>query len=258
MKNAPKLLLLSWLFSGLAGMVHAEVVVGNIGNRNDYHTEMSYSAKYAQKFTTGNLNLGDADLNGLVYHKFSWALQPGTDGFDPDLGIFPWQNTTFEWSLLSDVEGSPGTAVYPVFLGGYLSISEPGVASAGYSGGYSGSFVLQSNSSYWLSIRFLDGNSHTGLGWFPTLPVTSDLSVYGAGSLGGLMVNTGTGWEEVSVGVNTGTVWNGLFWEDVFEEVSVRALIEIEAESVPEPTSLQLLGFSLGSLWILRGRRRKV
>jgi len=223
-------------------MVHAEVVVGNIGNPVAYHTEMSYPAKYAQKFTTGNLNLGDADLNGLVYHKFSWALQPGTDGFDPDLGIFPWQNTTFEWSLLSDVEGSPGTSVFPL-PAFYLSISEPGVASAGYSG----SFVLQSNSSYWLSIRLRSTGTYT------TLPVTSDLSVYGAGSLGGLMVNTGTGWEEVSIMVNTGTVW-----EPVEEEVSLRALIEIEAESVPEPTSLQLLGFSLGSLWILRGRRRKV
>ena len=49
--------------------------------------------------------------------------------------------------------------------------------------------------------------------------------------------------------VNTGAGW---------EEVSGQAMIEIEAESVPEPTSLQLLGFSLGSLWILRGRRRKV
>jgi hypothetical protein len=238
-------------------MVHAEVVVGNIGNPamgNNHHTVMSYSAKYAQKFTTGNLNLGDADLNGLVYHKFSWALQPGTGGFDPDLEIFPWADTIFEWSLLSDVEGSPGTTVFSPFVRFHLSISEPGVASAGYSG----SFVLQSNSSYWLSIRFLDGNSHTGLGWYPTLPVTSDLSVYGAGSLGGLMVNTGTGWEEVPIMVNTGTVWNGTVWEDVWEEVSVRALIEIEAESVPEPTSLQLLGSSLGSLWILRGRRRKV
>jgi len=235
MKNAPKLLLLSWLFSGLAGMVHAEVVVGNIGNPamgNNYHTVMSYSAKYAQKFTTGNLNLGDADLNGLVDHRFSWALQPAIGGFDPDLEDFPWADTFFEWSLLSDVEGSPGTTVFSPFVRFHLSISEPGVASDGYSG----SFVLQSNSSYWLSIRFLGGNSYTGLGWYPTLPVTSDLSVYGAGSLGGLMVNTGTGWEEVSG----------------------RALIEIEAESVPEPTSLQLLGFSLGSSWILWGRRRKV
>jgi hypothetical protein len=71
---------------------------------------------------------------------------------------------------------------------------------------------------------------------YPYLPVTSDSSVYGAGSLGELMVNTGNGWGEA-----TG-----------------RALIEIEAESVPEPTSLQLLGLSLGSLWILQGRRRKV
>ena len=233
MKIAPKLLLLSWLFSGLAGVVHAEVVVGNIGNpaMGNAHTVMSFSAKYAQKFTTGNLNLGDADLNGLVYHKFSWALQPATGGFDPDLEIFPWPDTIFEWSLLSDVEGSPGTSVFPL-PAFYLSISEPGVASAGYSG----SFVLQSNSSYWLSIRFVGADSYTGLSMYPSLPVTSDSSVYGAGSLGGLMVNTGNGWGEVSG----------------------RALIEIEAESVPEPTSLQLLGFSLGSLWILRGRRRKV
>ena len=232
MKIAPKLLLLSWLFSGLAGVVHAEVVVGNIGNpaMGNAHTVMSFSAKYAQKFTTGNLNLGDADLNGLVYHKFSWALQPAVAGYDPDLEDFPWADyTSFEWSLLSDVEGSPGTAVFPAFR---LWISEPGVASDGYSG----SFVLQSNSSYWLSIRFLGADSYTGLSMYPSLPVTSDSSVYGAGSLGGLMVNTGNGWGEVSG----------------------RALIEIEAESVPEPTSLQLLGSSLGSLWILRGRRRKV
>jgi hypothetical protein len=233
MRILSKLLVLSWLFYGLAGVAHAEVVVGNIGNpaMANSHTTMSYSAKYAQKFTTGNLNLGDADLNGLVYHKFSWALQPAIGGFDPELEVFPWADYTFfEWNLLSDVEGSPGTALF--FRPFVFSISEPGVASEGYSG----SFVLQSNSSYWLSIRFVDADGYTGLSWYPTLPVTSGSSVYGTGSLGALMVNTGAGWEEVSG----------------------QAMIEIEAESVPEPTSLQLLGFSLGSLWILRGRRRKV
>ena len=234
----------------MAGVVQAEVVVGNLGNPAlaNFQTTMSWNTKYAQKFTTGNLNLGDADRNGLVYHKFSWALEPAIGGFDPELGINPWADDTFfEWSLLSDVEGSPGTALF--FRPFVFSISEPGVASEGYSG----SFVLQSNSSYWLSIRFVGANSYTGLGNFPYLPVTSGSSVYGTGSLGALMVNTGAGWEEVSVWVNTGAGW-----EDGWEEVSGQAMIEIEAESVPEPTSLQLLGFSLGSLWILRGRRRKV
>lgn len=233
MKIVSKLLVLSWLFSGLAGVVHAEVVVGNIGNpaMGNAHTVMSISAKYAQKFTTGNLNLGDADLNGLVYHKFSWALQPAVAGYDPDLEDFPWaEYTQFEWSLLSDVGGSPGTDLISPTV--FWIMSEPGIASDSYSG----SFVLQSNSSYWLSIRFFGASSYLGISMYPTLPVTSDSAVYGAGSLGGLMVNTGTGWGEA-----TG-----------------RALIEIEAESVPEPTSLQLLGFSLGSLWVLRGRRRKV
>jgi len=232
MRVLSKLLVLSWLFSRMAGVVQAEVVVGNLGNPAlaNSHTTMSWNTKYAQKFTTGNLNLGDADRNGLVYHKFSWALEPALGGFDPELEIFPWADYThFELSLLSDVEGSPGTALFPAFR---LWISEPGVASEGYSG----SFVLQSNSSYWLSIRFVDADSYTGISMYPTLPVTSGSSVYGTGSLGALMVNTGAGWEEVSG----------------------QAMIEIEAESVPEPTSLQLLGFSLGSLWILRGRRRKV
>ena len=243
MRILSKLLVLSWLFSRMAGVVQAEVVVGNLGNPAlaNTQTTMSWNTKYAQKFTTGNLNLGDADRNGLVYHKFSWALEPAIGGFDAELGIHPWADTSFQWSLLSDVGGSPGTALFPAF---HLSISEPGVASGGYS-----SFVLQSNSSYWLSIRFVDANSYTGPGNYPYLPVTSDSSVYGTGSLGALMVNTGAGWEEVSVMVNTGAGW---------EEVSGQAMIEIEAESVPEPTSLQLLGFSLGSLWILRGRRRKV
>ena len=232
MKLASKLLVLGWLFSGLAGVVHAEVLVGNTGNAAmpNSHTTMSTSAKYAQKFTTGNLNLGDADLNGLVYHKFSWALQPAIGGFDPELEVFPWADYTFfEWSLLSDVGGSPGTALISPAV---FTISEPGVASEGYSG----SFVLQSNSSYWLSIRFVGANSYTGLSMYPTLPVTSDSSFYGAGTLGALMVNTGTGWGEVSG----------------------RALIEVEAESVPELASSQLLSFGLGSLWILRSRRRKI
>jgi len=231
MKTVSKLLVLSWLFSGLAGVLPAEVLVGNIGQATtaNAHTVMRTSTKYAQKFTTGNLNLGDADLNGLVYHNFSWALEPAIAGYDPALDDFPWaEYTQFEWSLLSDVGGSPGTDLISPTV---FTISEPGVASDGYGG----SFVLQSNSSYWLSIRFFGANSYTGISMYPTLPVTSDSAVYGAGSLGGLMVNTGTG-------------WTGL---------SERALIKIEAESVPEPASLQLLGFSLGSLWILRGRRRK-
>jgi len=231
MKTVSKLLVLSWLFSGLA-VVHAEVLVGNLGQAAvaDAFITMSYSAKYAQKFTTGNLNLGDADLNGLVYHKFSWALEPARTGYDPALDDYPLAETTyFEWSLLSDVGGSPGTDLIGATI---FTISSPGVASDSYGG----SFVLQSNSSYWLSIRFRSASGNTGISSFPNLPVTSGSSVYGAGSLGGLMVNTGTG-------------WTGL---------SERALIQIEAESVPEPASLQLLGFSLGSLWILRGRRRKV
>jgi|APGre2960657444_1045066.scaffolds.fasta_scaffold142940_1 hypothetical protein len=234
MKTVSKLLVLSWLFSGLA-VVHAEVLVGNLGQAAvaDAFITMSYSAKYAQKFTTGNLNLGDADLNGLVYHKFSWALEPARTGYDPALDDYPLAETTyFEWSLLSDVGGSPGTDLIGATI---FTISSPGVASDSYNGSY-GSFALQSNSSYWLSIRFRSASSSTGISSFPNLPVASGSSVYGAGSLGGLMVNTGTG-------------WTGL---------SERALIEIEAESVPEPASLQLLGFSLGSLWILRGRRRKV
>ena len=230
MKIVSKLLVLSWLFSGLA-VVHAEVLVGNLGQAAmaDASTTMSYSAKYAQKFTTGNLNLGDADMNGLVSHKFSWALEPARTGYDPVLDDYPLaENTYFEWSLLSDVGGSPGTDLIGATI---FTISSPGVASDSYGG----SFVLQSNSSYWLSIRFRSASGNTGISSFPNLPVTSGSSVYGAGSLGGLMVHTGSG-------------WTGL---------SERALIEIEAESVPEPASLQLLGFSLGSLWILRGRRRK-
>ena len=226
-----KLLVLSWLFSGLASVVHAELLVGNIENpaMANAHTVMRTSTKYAQKFTTGNLNLGDADLNGLVYHKFSWALEPAIAGYDPVLDGWPWaEYTYFEWSLLSDVGGSPGTDLIGATI---FTISSPGVASDSYGG----SFVLQSNSSYWLSIRFRSASGNTGISSFPNLPVTSGSSVYGAGTLGGLMVNTGTG-------------WTGL---------SERALIQIEAESVPEPASLQLLGFSLGSLWILRGRRRK-
>ena len=234
MRILSKLLVLSWLFSGLAGVVHAELLVGNIGNpaMANAHTVMRTSTKYAQKFTTGNLNLGDADLNGLVYHKFSWALEPAIAGYDPVLDGWPWaEYTIFEWSLLSDVGDSPGTDLISPTV---FTISEPGVAFDSYNGSY-GSFVLQSNSSYWLSIRFSAANSYTGISMYPTLPVTSDSAVYGDGTLGGLMVNTGTG-------------WTGL---------SERALIQIEAESVPEPASLQLLGFSLGSLWILRGRRRK-
>jgi hypothetical protein len=230
MKTVSKLLVLSWLFSGLA-VVHAEVLVGNLGQAAmaNASTTMSYLAKYAQKFTTGNLNLGDADLNGLVSHKFSWALEAARTGYDPVLDDYPLAETTyFEWSLLSDVGGSPGTDLIGTTI---FTISSPGVASDSYGG----SFVLQSNSSYWLSIRFRSASGSTGISSFPNLPVTSGSSVYGTGSLGGLMVNTGTG-------------WTGL---------SERALIQIEAESVPEPASLQLLGFSLGSLWILRGRRRK-
>ena len=92
--------------------------------------------------------------------------------------------------------------------------------------------MLQANTSYWLTLKFLFVGGGATLANYANLPVTTDTATTGSGSLGALMQNTGSG-------------WTGL---------TERAVLQVQVESVPEPSSAGLLLLGLGC-WLAKRRR---
>ena len=92
---------------------------------------------------------------------------------------------------------------------------------------------MQSNTSYWLTIRFaylLGGVSPS----MPVLlPLTNSEVQGGSGTLGGLLVS--------------GDGWGGVLG---------RMVVQVQVESVPEPSSGALLVLGIGILAAGRRRRR--
>ncbi len=210
------------------GQAQAQVMVsvaGNVGAAVDGSTPFTGGNSFAQQFTTGTLNPGDADQDGYVWHRFTVQLQPGYV-FDPDGGDggeFVAVDTFYEWSLLNSSGGEPGGAVvgarqFSIPAAGFHQFSYGALVSAE-------EFVLQSNTSYWLTIRYaslLGGGS-------PSMPVllpltTSDVEG-GSGTLGGLK--------------ESGDGWGGVLG---------RMVVQVQVESVPEPGSAGLLILGLGCL----------
>jgi hypothetical protein len=222
----------------LAGTVRGQglmEVVGNLGSGFTANPSTAFSSTnkyFAQQFTTGLLSPGDHDQDGNVMHRFSWQLQTAVGPFDPGYGSEggePEVESVFEWRLMSDAGGTPGNLLTAA---GSFSAYSSGITDFYYAANPSwGDSVIQANTTYWLALRFLYVGGGATLGNYANLPVTTSTATTGAGSLGALMENTGSG-------------WTGL---------SERAVLQVQVESVPEPASAGLA--FLGLVCVLANRR---
>jgi hypothetical protein len=132
---------------------------------------------------------------------------------------------------MSDAGGAPGSLLTAP---GQLSAYPSGIAVFYYAANPVWSDpVIQANTTYWLALRFLYLSGGADMAQYATLPVTTDTATTGSGSLGALMQNTGSG-------------WTGL---------TERAVLQVQVESVPEPSSAGLLILGLGCLLARRRRR---
>jgi hypothetical protein len=212
-------------------------VVGNLGASSTANplTDLTFTKTFAQQFTTGLLNPGDHNQDGNVMHQFLWELNPALGGFDPGYGTEggqPLVETIYGWSLRTDNAGTPGGALFGTYQ---VSVYSPGVASLNYAALVSaGDYLMESNTTYWLTLKFGGVGAGDRLGQYANLPVTTSTATTGAGSLGALMENTGSG-------------WTGL---------SERAVLQVQVESVPEPGTVGLVGLGLMALGILRRKKR--
>ena len=224
----------------LAGTVRGQgllEVVGNLGASSTANnsTALTPTKYFAQQFTTGLLNPGDHNADGNVMHRFLWQLNPALGAFDPtygDEGGQPPAETVYEWSLHTDNAGTPGGSLFGTYQ---VNVLAPGVAELNYAALISAGYpLMQSNTTYWLSLRFSYVGGGDRLGQYADLPVTTSTATTGAGSLGALMENTGSG-------------WTGL---------SERAVLQVQVESVPEPGSGALLGMGVVYFLVRRAKQK--
>lgn len=214
-------------------------VVGNLGAETTASptTALTPDKTFAQQFTTGLLNPGDVNGDGNVLHGFSWRLNAALGAFDPGFGAEGGQpdvETVYQWDLRSDDGGEPGVlltspGIFSVFSSGMATFQYAAISSLN-------GYVLQSNTSYWLTLKFLYVGGGDSLGTHANLPVTTSVETTGAGSLGTLLQNTGGGWTDLSE----------------------RAVLQVQVESVPEPSTWALLacGGALAGAALRRKLRR--
>jgi hypothetical protein len=86
------------------------------------------------------------------------------------------------------------------------------------------SIALQSNTSYWLTVAF--GSASDVVGVPLRMPYTNDLTQTGPGTIDNLMVDTGSGWSGIAK----------------------RAIVQVQAEVVPEPSAIVLTAAGLAIL----------
>lgn len=186
---------------------------------------------FAQRFTTGTLpSIGDGDSSGQILYRFAWQLLPAQGTYDPFLESFPDLETTYQVNLFTDASGAPGTSLLTEPATG--SLAAAGAAQFAWADLIAAPHLaLQSNTSYWLTVAFQSASDLVGQ---PLLmPVTTDVDQTGPGTVTSLLLNTGSGWGGISE----------------------RALVQIQAEVVPEPSALALAAAGL-ALVAWRCRRR--
>jgi len=221
----------------LAGTARGQLmveVVGNLGANAAAtgSTQMLSNKTFAQQFTTGIVNPWDTDEDGRILHQFIMNLNP-TYGFDPDVGDgggFVPLDAVFQWTLRSDNAGNPGSELVAARD---FTVSAPGLHTIGYAAMF-WEYILQSNTTYWLTVKYRYTGGSFAAATPALLPVTTETAMTGTGSLGALMENTGSG-------------WTGL---------SEKAVLQVQVESVPEPGSGALLGMGVVYFLVRRAKRK--
>lgn len=211
-------------------------LAGNLGETAETSGAVQFfpisSTTFAQRFTTTTLPaIGDGDASGHILYRFSWDLL-AAQIFIPPEG-FTDVETTYTANLRADAAGEPGSSL--LALGPAIgTLSAPGVVDFSYADLVADpGIALQSNTSYWLTVAFQSANP--GIGTALLLPFTTGSNQIGPGTVDNLMVNTGSG-------------WSGL---------SERAIVQVQAETVPEPSAILLVvaGAATCGWRRMRGRR---
>ena len=204
-------------------------LAGNLGATGQTNGSIQFfplpGTTFAQRFTTGTLPvIGDGDGSGQVLYLFSWTLLPAQifDPADPE-NDFRNLDTTYQVNLLFDAAGSPGSSL--LLSPAIGTVAAPGVVDFLYADLVNDPRVsLQSNTSYWLTVRFQLASDLVGV---PLLmPYTNDLTQTGPGTIDNLMVDTGSGWGGIAE----------------------RAIVQVQAEVVPEPSAIVLTAAGLAIL----------
>jgi hypothetical protein len=188
---------------------------------------------FAQRFTTATLpTIGDGDGSGQILYRFSWDLLPAQGPYDPTdpENPFPNLDTTYQVNLLSDASGLPGSSL--LLSSAIGTATAPGVVNFLYADLVNDPRVsLQSNTAYWLTVAFQSASASVGVPLL--LPYTTDSTQTGPGTIDALMVDTGSGWGGISG----------------------RAVVQVQVETVPEPSTIVLVAAGaalLGWRWMRR------
>lgn len=212
-------------------------LAGNLGASSQTNGSIQFlplvGTKFAQRFTTGTLPaIGDGDASGQILYRFSWDLLAAQGPFNPvdEDNPFPTLDTTYAVNLLRDASGTPGTSLLPGPVTG--SLSAPGVVAFAFADLVaSPQLTLQSNTSYWLTVAFQSASDTVGQPLL--LPFTTGSNQTGPGTIDNLMVDTGNGWGGISE----------------------RAIVQVQAEVVPEPSAIALAAAGLAIVAWRFGKR---
>ena len=205
-------------------------LAGNLGATGQANGSIQFfplpGTTFAQRFTTATLPvIGDGDGSGQVLYLFSWTLLPAQGTFDPadPENPFPNLDTTYQVNLLFDAAGSPGSSL--LLSPAIGTVAAPGVVNFLYADLVNDPRVsLQSNTAYWLTVAFQSASNTVGVPLL--LPFTTGSNQTGPGTVDNLMVNTGSGWGGITE----------------------RAIVQVQAEVVPEPSAIVLTAAGLAIL----------
>lgn len=209
-------------------------LAGNLGATSQTNGSIQFfpltGTTFAQRFTTSTLPaIGDGNASGQILYRFSWDLL-AAQVYTPT-EEFSDLETTYTVNLFTDAAGLPGSSLFTSPAPGTLSA--PGVVEFSYADLVADpSIALQSNTSYWLTVAFQYA-SDPGAGTALLLPFTAGLNQTGPGTVDNLMVDTGRGW-----GV-----------------IAERAIVQVQAEVVPEPSAIVLTAAGFAILAWRRIRR---